>query len=124
VIKLVNRKTGTAVWSVEIGTDVNSLAFNKDGSMLAAGGFDGVVRVWAVASGSRPVERCTLKGHSDVVFSVAWSPDGKTLASGSRDRTVRLWTRDGKAKGTLGALGYGVLCCVVSRRQDARLGQR
>ena len=63
VIKLVNRKTGTAVWSVEIGTGVNSLAFNKDGSMLAAGGKDGVVRVWAVASGSRPVERCTLTGH-------------------------------------------------------------
>jgi len=64
VIKLVNRKTGTAVWSVEIGTKVGSLAFNKDGSMLAAGGDDGVVRVWAVASGSRPVERCTLKGHT------------------------------------------------------------
>ena len=102
VIKLVNRKTGTAVWSVEIGTGVASLAFNKDGSMLAAGGKDGLVRVWAVASGSRPVERCTLTGHSNSVLSVAWSPDGKTLASGSFDETVRLWDAEsGEEKGTL-----------------------
>ena len=64
VIKLVNRKTGTAVWSMEIGKKMESLAFNKDGSMLAAGGEDGLVRVWAVAAGSRAVEGCTLKGHS------------------------------------------------------------
>jgi WD40 repeat protein/tRNA A-37 threonylcarbamoyl transferase component Bud32 len=34
---------------------------------------------------------CTLKGHSDCVYSVAISQDGKTLASGSQDKTVKLW---------------------------------
>ena len=38
VIKLVNRQTGTVVWSLEVVKSVQSLAFNEDGSMLAAGG--------------------------------------------------------------------------------------
>ena len=36
-------------------------------------------------------QKCTLTGHSDLVYSVAYSPDGKHVVSGSRDNTVKVW---------------------------------
>ena len=36
-------------------------------------------------------QECTLRGHSDSVWSVSYSPDGKHIVSGSRDRTVKIW---------------------------------
>jgi len=62
VIKLVNQRTGTAVWTVETKEKLRSLAFSRDGGILAAGGSDGRVRVWTVAAGSKPVEVGTLTG--------------------------------------------------------------
>jgi len=80
---------------------VSSVAWNKDGTLLASGSWDKTVKIWDMSSGSL-VEKCTLRGHSNWVASVAWSPDGKTLASGSADKTVRLWdVESGEEKGTL-----------------------
>ena len=67
---------------------VNSLAFSPDGSRLASGSDDNLVRLWNTTLG-RPI--ADLEGHSNRVWSVAFSPDGLQLASGSYDRTVRLW---------------------------------
>jgi WD40 repeat protein len=36
-------------------------------------------------------QKCTLRGHSDYVYSVAYSPDGKHIVTGSRDDTVKVW---------------------------------
>jgi WD40 repeat protein/serine/threonine protein kinase len=91
-----------AVWEVETGKELNplavtdagltSLAFSPDGRLVAAGGRDGVVRLW---DGGR---RETLVPHRDPrdgrtfsVNGVAFSPDGKTLASALSDSTVRVW---------------------------------
>jgi len=71
------------VWTLETNTEIKSVAFTRDGAMLAAGGSDGTVRVWTVAVGLRPVDKGTLKGHLNVVSSVAWNHDGSLLASGS-----------------------------------------
>jgi Tol biopolymer transport system component len=85
---------------------VSSVAWNKEGTLLASGSGDKTVKIWDMSGGSF-VEKCTLEGHSNWVNSVAWSPDGKTLASGSRDHTVRLWdVESGEEKGILkGYLG-------------------
>ena len=68
--------------------DVSSVAFSPDGKLLAASGWEPVVRVWSVADG-----RLLLKLVDDDHFveSVAFSPDGATLASGGRSQTIRLW---------------------------------
>jgi small GTP-binding protein len=65
-----------------------SVAWSPNGSMLASGDGDCMVRLWDGESGDL---RQTLQGHSDSVLSVAWSPEGQTLASGSEDGTIRLW---------------------------------
>ena len=67
---------------------VNSVAFSPDGRILASGGFDKVIKLWDVKTGTLLK---TLKGHGDFVLSVTFSPDGKTLASSSYDKSIKLW---------------------------------
>jgi WD40 repeat protein len=59
---------------------VESLAFSRDGTRLAAGSSDRTLKIWHVASGQ---ELCTLKGHSGPVQKVAFSRDGLCLTSAS-----------------------------------------
>ena len=69
--------------------EVHSVAFSRDGKILASGSLDGTVRLWDAAT-HRQIGS-PLTGHTGGVNSVAFSPDGKILASGSDDDTVRLW---------------------------------
>ena len=82
---------------------MESVAFGVvDGrTVLASGGWDGKVRLWDPATGTRIGK--PLTGDEDVVQSVAFGVvDGRTmLASGGWDGKVRLWdpatgTRIGK----------------------------
>ncbi|GAB4211860.1 MAG: NB-ARC domain-containing protein [Synechococcales cyanobacterium] len=68
---------------------VFGLAFNADGSLLATGHANGLIRIWQVASRQLVT---TLSGHRAPVFAVAFDPQGSRLASGSADGTVRLWS--------------------------------
>src|SRR5262249_32470206 len=64
-----------------------ALAFSPDGTLLATGSRDDVLRVWDLA---RKTKVLRLTGHGS--GGVAFSPDGKTLASVSlRDSVIRLW---------------------------------
>jgi len=75
------------IWRGQAGK-VCSLDFSPDGRILAAGTWNGPVRLWQVADGTL---LRTLNGHTAGVVSVAFSPDGMTLASASLDGTTRLW---------------------------------
>src|SRR5438874_13346694 len=73
---------------------VHSVAVSPDGKQLATAGFDGVVKLWEIASGKNTQ---TLTGHTGPVYCVAYRPDGKALASSSLDKTIRRWNlADGK----------------------------
>jgi WD40 repeat protein len=62
--------------------------FSPDGSLVATGGEDGMVRVWSVATGELRGEplRCT-----GPVLSLAFSPDSHTLLTGGYDGLAQLW---------------------------------
>jgi WD40 repeat protein len=64
------------------------VAFSPQGEKLAAGTFDGHIRVWRVTDG-QPLLAC--EGHAGYVWSVAFSPNGRLLASGSIDHAVCVW---------------------------------
>jgi len=68
---------------------ITRVAFTPDGkSLLAAGGIDGTIYFWDMAS--RTVA-APIKGQAQGVKCLAISPDGKGLATLSRDGTGKLW---------------------------------
>ena len=67
---------------------ITSVSISPDGSMVAAGSLDSVIRIWEVASG---MLLDSLRGHRDSVYSVAFTPDGKGIISGSLDKSLKLW---------------------------------
>lgn len=71
------------------GEEVTAIAYGGDGKFLAAGGDDGVVRLWD------PVSRAPWPlpdGHDGAVGALAFSADGRLVASGGQDSSVRLWS--------------------------------
>jgi RNA polymerase sigma factor (sigma-70 family) len=95
--------TATArLWEVATGEERRSLslpdfpesvAFSRDGRLMAFGGmtFDPrnfVVHLWDLASGQKLHD---WSGHTSHTQTLAFAPDGNTLASGSCDSTVLLW---------------------------------
>jgi hypothetical protein len=95
-----NKKSEVILWEADTGrplrtfaTDhggVRSLAFSRDGMLLATLGGDHTVRLWT-ADGSKEVHRWTLTADqaTGIGAAVAFSPDGKQLAAGVA--TTVLW---------------------------------
>ncbi|XP_044132418.1 WD repeat and HMG-box DNA-binding protein 1 isoform X1 [Bufo gargarizans] len=69
-------------------TNANHVVFNSDGTKIAAGSGDFLVKVVQVDDSS--VQK-TLRGHSAPVLSVAFDPKDEYLASAGCDGTVRIW---------------------------------
>lgn len=86
------RATNSPVWplekSINIGTNIYSVAWASNGLSLAAGLEDHTVKIYEPLTGS--LIR-TLTGHTDSIRTIAYSADGATLASGSWDSRIKLW---------------------------------
>jgi WD40 repeat protein len=70
---------------------VESLAFDRDGGLLATGDASGLIKLWALDRDGRLALVRDLPGHTGAVYALAFSPDGRTLVSGGDDRGVTLW---------------------------------
>lgn len=70
-------------------SSVRSLSWSPDGHLLATGGGDGTLAIWAVTPGSVPtlVIKTT---YAHPVEAVAWSPVGGQIAAAS-GATVTIW---------------------------------
>ena len=85
----IETSTSTATTpNVNPDTGVTSVSISPDGTMVAAGSLDSIIRIWEVSSGTL---LHSLRGHRDSVYSVAFTPDGKGIVSGSLDKSLKFW---------------------------------
>ncbi len=72
-------------------TGVSAVAFSPDGRTLAAGSYNGTVRLWDVSDPARSRVLSQPLTHTLTVYSLAFSPDGRILADGDADGILWLW---------------------------------
>lgn len=78
---------------------VTTLAFSPDGSKLAAGGRDGMVKLWDPRTGRNVA---TWKGHTGMLRCVVFNPKGTMIASAGEDKLIRVWdVKSGHTTATL-----------------------
>lgn len=72
-------------------SDIQDIAMNTDGTLLAAAGADGTVIVWDVRNPNNPERLGKLSASTGPVWSVTFDPQDRWLAAGTDDGTIRLW---------------------------------
>jgi WD40 repeat protein len=69
-----------------------SVRFSPDGTLLASGGVDGLVKIWRVSDGALLQSLSIGSELTPNVFTVAFSPDGQYLAAGTDAlHTIKVW---------------------------------
>ncbi len=120
-IRLVRPNDGSLVRAIAWpGNFLQSVAFSRDGSVIAGGDRDGVLRTFRVADGAPLLD---IPAHTDFINALAYSPDGARIATGSSDRTIKFWSAtSGQPMGTLsGHTGFCKRDRVFARWRLARL---
>jgi WD40 repeat protein len=88
-VKLWDARTGQLLrTSGEGKSPITSLAYGRNGRLLAAGSGDNQVSVWDTRTW---LLTFALADHAEAATSVAFDPTGERIASGSADKVVRLW---------------------------------
>src|SRR5262249_16877829 len=83
------------------GATTARLAYSSDGQFLAAGHFDGTIRIWKAPTWE-VVANFQDRGW---IQQLAFSPDGQVLASACDDRRVMLWDIGAQGKRDADRLG-------------------
>ncbi|XP_043696345.1 cell division cycle 20.1, cofactor of APC complex-like [Telopea speciosissima] len=89
-IKFWNTRTGSCLNSVDTGSQVCCLLWNKnEQELLSSHGFtDNQLTLWKYPS---MVKMAELTGHTSRVLFMTQSPSGCTVASAAADETLRFW---------------------------------
>jgi WD40 repeat protein len=83
---------GQQLREIKFGDATCSMTFSRDGSRLAIGSWDMIVRVWDLRSDGWERENGReLVGHESPISCVRFSPCGSRLASASWDATLCIW---------------------------------
>jgi WD40 repeat protein len=107
-LKLVRANDGAIVkdWGPVHSDSILVARFSPDGTMIATGAADKLVRLHRVDA---DVPARALEGHTHHVLGVAWHDDGHWLASSSADNTVKVWdVETGTALRTIPGFGKEV----------------
>ena len=88
------------VWRGFTG-NVTAVGWSPDGTRLATGATDGMVRLVQPSEGAAD-DAVMLEGHGATVWAAAFSPNGAEVATASADGDVRIWGgADGRLKQVL-----------------------
>lgn len=95
-VRVWNATTGKTTKLLEALTDVVSLAWSPDSTLLAGGQSDHRLPLWQMASG-KLLGTLEEGGSPPQVSALAWAPSGQMLAAGRGNHTMQLWNpRTGK----------------------------
>mmetsp|Transcript_44336 Transcript_44336/g.111334 ORF Transcript_44336/g.111334 Transcript_44336/m.111334 type:complete len:479 (-) Transcript_44336:28-1464(-) len=98
-IKFWNTHTGALLNSIDTGSQVCSLQWNRhEREILSSHGFSqNQLCLWRYPSMTKVAE---LNGHTSRVLHLATSPDGMSVCSAAADETLRFWRCFGDAETT------------------------
>ena len=68
---------------------VRSIAYSRDGKLIASGSADGTVRIWSTLTGEETM--APLQSGEGGVNCVAFTRDGQRVLSGMDDHNVYIW---------------------------------
>jgi WD40 repeat protein len=81
------------------GGAVNAVAISADGTRVASGSSDGVLKIFDSRVGNTIQE---MRGDPSEVLSLAFKPGGAQIASGHKDGTFRIWNVESGDPATVG----------------------
>lgn len=90
IVDLWDANTGEYKNSL-IGNDrskIKTVGFSENGRIIATGGWDGTIHLWATKHG---VHLMPFSGHKGSINNIVFSSDGITILSKGSDNTVHLW---------------------------------
>ncbi|CAF4332014.1 unnamed protein product [Rotaria socialis] len=73
----------------KVASDTVKAVLSPDCKYACAGGSDGSVFIWNIATGK--IERVLNKEHSTIINAVAWHPEGRFIASCEKQRRAIIW---------------------------------
>ena len=72
----------------DFGFQVESVAFNPNGSQLASGNTNGELVIWDIATSERLF---TIQAHEKTVWDIVYSPDGTQIVTGGGLGLIKVW---------------------------------
>ncbi|HKJ38244.1 MAG TPA: TIR domain-containing protein [Anaerolineales bacterium] len=93
-IKIWNTNINKQVAEIQQTGDINTIAVNSDGTLLATGSTENMITLWNVASDGTLTQYKDLLQLNGIPRALAFSPDNRWLAGGGFSGFAYLWDLD------------------------------